>query len=123
MMAGLFVFAGGFFGAILRYLASAPLNARAAASGAALPWGTLGVNLSGAFLFGALESALPLSSALRPLLLTGFLGGYTTFSALMLEIDDRWQNRRPAAVAYAALSFLGGPIAVLLGAAFVPRWI
>ncbi|MBE3551082.1 MAG: CrcB protein [Brockia lithotrophica] len=121
MMAGLFVFAGGFLGAILRYLVSAPLNTRAFASGAALPWGTLVVNLSGAFLFGILDAALPLPSPFRPLLLAGFLGGYTTFSALMLEIDDRWQNRRPAAIVYAGVSFFGGPIAVLFGSLFAHR--
>ncbi|RKQ88538.1 fluoride efflux transporter FluC [Brockia lithotrophica] len=114
-MAGFLVFAGGFFGAILRYLLSAPLNTRAFASGAALPWGTLAVNLSGAFTFGLLDAVLPLPSPFRPLLLAGFLGGYTTFSALMLEIDDRWQNRRPAAILYAGISFLGGPIFVYFG--------
>lgn len=57
--------------------------------GAGYPFGTLFVNVTGSFLMGLLIEALALrislSPALQALLVTGFLGGYTTFSAFSLD--------------------------------------
>ena len=54
-----------------------------------LPYGTLAANLIGCFLIGLLSTLMierwPMSSELRIILLTGFLGGFTTFSAFSLE--------------------------------------
>src|SRR5271165_6947150 len=52
------------------------------------PWGTLAINLSGALIIGIVSALLTRHAAPNswhaPVVL-GFLGGYTTFSSLMLE--------------------------------------
>lgn len=102
---------GGFFGAIARFMISGKVND----SGKTIQVGTLLVNLMGAFLLGLLMGAG--ADALLLLLLgTGFLGAFTTFSTLKLEMTDLWRkgNRRDfflyTVVTYAlgiALAFLG----------------
>lgn len=74
--------AGGFCGAILRYLVSGWVQDR---SGLQLfPIGTMGVNLLGCFFIGLLtslvESRLLLSVEMKSFLLVGLLGAFTTFS-------------------------------------------
>ena len=76
---------GGALGALGRYWVSGQLNNAAYK----LPLGTLSVNVLGSFLMGVcfvliLERA-KLSPELRPLLMVGFLGAFTTFSTLSLE--------------------------------------
>jgi CrcB protein len=82
----LLVGAGGFLGAISRYLVDGWV---AAATGGGFPWGTLVVNLSGSFVLGLLFALSVergvLSAELRPPVLIGFIGAYTTFSTLTLE--------------------------------------
>lgn len=75
--------AGAALGAMLRWLAGLWLNT----AGAALPLGTLLVNCAGGLLIGAAMawfSRHP-DELLRLLLVTGFLGGLTTFSAFSAE--------------------------------------
>lgn len=78
---------GGFAGAIARYLVDGVVSDRTQAS--AFPWGTLVVNLSGAFLLGVLTTLIvdraALPAELRGPVLIGFIGAYTTFSTFMLE--------------------------------------
>lgn len=82
----LLIAVGGAAGAVARYLVDTAVSERVAGS---FPWGTLVVNLSGTFLLGLLatlaldRSVLP--SAIRPPVLIGFVGAYTTFSTWMLE--------------------------------------
>lgn len=77
---------GGAAGAVTRYLVDGWVSER---TGGAFPFGTLVVNLSGAFLLGLLatlaleRSVLP--AVIRPPVLIGFIGAYTTFSTWMLE--------------------------------------
>jgi fluoride exporter len=79
---------GTVIGGTARWLASL---AAAAWLGAAFPWGTLLVNTTGSFLIGLLAAIAaaqwwPLkSAAARQFLLTGVLGGYTTFSIFSVE--------------------------------------
>lgn len=113
----LLVFLGGGAGAVARY-GSGLLAARWL--GATWPYGTLGVNLIGAFLIGLIVQLLGLKFSapepLRLLLVTGFLGGYTTFSAFALETTAMLQRGEVALAAlYAALSVLGTLALVLLG--------
>jgi CrcB protein len=68
-------------GAVARVLVDRAVSARA---GRAFPFGTLAVNLSGAFVLGVLSGAALHGDAAR-LAGTGFLGAYTTFSTWMLE--------------------------------------
>jgi CrcB protein len=77
---------GGFVGACIRYAIS---SGAAKAFGSQLPYGTLVVNVAGAILIGLvleLSSSTGLVSAnLRLFLVTGILGGFTTFSAFSYE--------------------------------------
>lgn len=86
MQALLFIFLGGGTGAVCRYGTSL-LAGRWLGTG--FPYGTLIINLIGAFLIGLIVELLALkfsaSPQLKLLLVTGFLGGYTTFSAFSLE--------------------------------------
>lgn len=60
-------------------------------SGNAFPYGTLAVNLAGCLLVGFIASIagdrFPLSASARVLLISGFCGAFTTFSAFMVESD------------------------------------
>lgn len=77
---------GGALGACARY-GTGHLMLRLV--GAGFPYSTLVVNILGSFLMGVLIELLALrisiSPELRALLVTGFLGGYTTFSAFSLD--------------------------------------
>lgn len=90
-MAYLVVFLGGGVGSVLRLMLSAYAE-RSLQSG--FPFGILIVNLTGAFAIGLVTelSALTLSVSplMRTFLVTGLLGGFTTFSAFSLETALMW---------------------------------
>lgn len=95
---------GGAAGAVARYLT---VLAAVRLMGPGFPWGTLAVNVLGAVLIGALVAALAQFSATRlaPLLVTGFLGGFTTFSAFSLDALTLWDRGETAlAAAYVVAS-------------------
>src|ERR1051326_8063513 len=77
---------GGGIGSLARYVAGAAIMAR---FGSRFPLGTLVINVTGSFLIGLIMTLISerLSPAtnLRPLLVIGFLGGYTTFSSFEWE--------------------------------------
>lgn len=83
----LLVALGGGAGSVLRWSVSS--LAQRLTPGAALPWGTLAVNVIGSFAIGALLALADERGALAPemrlLLVTGVLGGFTTFSAYSAE--------------------------------------
>jgi len=86
MQAILLVFLGAGAGGVLRHL----INLLAARWwGTDFPFGTLIINVSGSFLIGLILSYLSehsgLSDYYRLLLVTGFLGAYTTFSTYTFE--------------------------------------
>lgn len=60
--------------------------------GKSFPWGTLAVNAVGCLLFGLIapqvETRLTLSPQARLMLLTGFLGAFTTFSTFAFETTE-----------------------------------
>lgn len=83
---------GGALGSVVRYAVSGAaqrLLVPGAGTFASFPAGTLVVNVSGSLLIGLLaglaESRALLGAEARLLLVTGVLGGYTTFSAFSLE--------------------------------------
>jgi CrcB protein len=82
--------------------------------GPAFPWGTLAVNVLGSFAIGVLAEILSRGAEplLRPLLVTGFLGGFTTFSAFALEAVTL---SRPLGIAYVAASVVLSLAACALG--------
>jgi CrcB protein len=77
---------GGFAGANLRYALGKSIIDR---FGAAFPYATLTINLTGSFLVGVILTAVLERAGLDPfwrlLLVVGFLGGYTTFSTYSFE--------------------------------------
>jgi CrcB protein len=78
---------GGFAGAIARYLLGGWILHHSL--GAKFPWSTFTVNVLGCLLMGVLSALIErldlFSPHARLLLLTGLLGGFTTFSAFGLE--------------------------------------
>jgi fluoride exporter len=109
------VFLGGGTGACLRFLVSVAMRSPSSA----FPWPTLVVNLLGCGLAGWLAARFGLSDPAHPwraLLMVGLLGGFTTFSAFGLEcVSLLQQGRHSMALAYVALSVIGGLVAVWLG--------
>jgi CrcB protein len=83
MKDALFVGIGGFFGCIFRYLVS--ILAVRIFDESALPWGTFAVNILGCFFIGFLgtlaENSQIISPPMQLVLIVGFLGGFTTYSA------------------------------------------
>lgn len=84
------------------------------------PWTTLGVNAAGCLLIGVLMAALAAAPAapawIRPLLGTGVLGGFTTFSAFSVDIQGLLIGGRPgAALAYLAATPVVALTAVTAG--------
>jgi fluoride exporter len=85
-----------------------------------LPWGTLIVNITGALLIGFI-AAFVVHKLTTPLwvqeaITVGFLGGFTTFSALALETVVLLERGRfLAATGYSAGTMLAGIGAVFLG--------
>lgn len=79
---------GGFFGAIARYSISKKLNSKSTFK---IPIGTLIVNLLGCFLIGIIIGAN--ADIMIVLLLgTGFMGAFTTFSTVKLEMTQLFRN-------------------------------
>ena len=115
----LLVGAGGFFGAIARYVVDGWV---ATSTGGGFPWGTLVVNVSGSFVLGVLFAASVerdvLPAAIRAPVLIGFIGAYTTFSTLTLESWRLVQDGSyVAAFANIGGSVVLGMIAVVAGLA------
>ena len=108
---------GGAVGSVLRYLVSLQ---SVLWFGLHFPWGTLAVNVIGSAAIGAL-GALPLPQEARLLLITGLLGGFTTFSAFSLEVELLWHRAPWTAALYVALSLALGLAACALCHALARR--
>jgi CrcB protein len=109
---------GAVLGAWLRWALSYWLNPRVAH----LPLGTLASNLIGGYLVGlavALFAAHPsIGPVWRLLLITGFLGGLTTFSTFSAETVVLLQGEQwGAATVHMALHVVGSVVATLTGMA------
>jgi CrcB protein len=107
---------GGAVGAVARYGASLGL---ARALGPDFPYGTLFVNVLGSFLMGLLAVWLSARGLMAhaPLLMTGVLGGFTTFSAFSLDTVTLWQRDPVMAGVYVAGSVGLSVAALVLGMA------
>jgi len=102
---------GGALGAVLRFAA---VQGAIRLFGPAFPFGTLAVNIAGSFLMGVLFVTLAERDALRwaPFLMTGILGGFTTFSAFSL---DAWRLYSDGAALAAAGYVLASVLLSILG--------
>ncbi|MFM2389119.1 MAG: fluoride efflux transporter CrcB [Pseudomonadota bacterium] len=107
---------GGAIGASLRYLM---VFATARAFSGSFPIGTLAVNVAGSFAMGLLFVILTArGSHLHPFLLTGILGGFTTFSAFSLDAVTLWESGQPTqAAVYVSASVILSLAALIAGAA------
>ncbi len=120
----LLVGAGGFLGAVARFIVSKAANSF---FGAAFPWGTFIINISGSFLLGAIatlaaERLIPHSDALRLTVAIGFIGAYTTFSTFEFESNALLEDGNWAmCLANVAGSVVVGFIALKLGIALSRR--
>ena len=110
---------GGGIGAGARYL----VNVGAARClGAGFPWSTIIFNIAGCFAMGVLAEVManrfPDAAAARVFLMTGILGGFTTFSAFSLDTAALiGQERRTAALAYVLASVVVSILAFYAGSA------
>lgn len=109
----LLVFVGGGIGAVARHGVN---RAGLALLGPGFPWWTLTVNVAGSFLIGLLAGmfgALETGHHARLFLTTGFLGGFTTFSAFSLDALTLWERGEPL---QASLYIIGSVVLSLIAA-------
>lgn len=79
-------------------------------------WGTFGVNVIAAFALGLEEQCGLAAQRLLLLIGTGFFGSFSTFSSFMAEVHTELRlGQRRQALALAAVSVLGGLLALRLG--------
>ena len=105
---------GAAVGAPARYLTDRAVQSR---HESVMPWGTMGVNVIGSLVLGAMTGAgTAVSPAVVALLGTGFCGALTTFSTFSFET---WrlieEESYGAAVANVVVSVVAGLAAVVLG--------
>lgn len=106
---------GGALGSMLRY-ATSLLTAKYYAN--TFPLATFVTNVLGCFLIGLLMGYFGKNSnqQLQLLFITGFCGGYTTFSTFAAENIALWQNQNYfSLICYVAASVIVGCFAVWLG--------
>jgi CrcB protein len=115
-MGFLAVFFGGGLGSLSRFLLSKLINENA---NTLFPVGTLIVNIAGCFIIGfafSLFEKFVVPSEIRLLLITGFLGGFTTFSSFGLETINLIKgNELVSAVLNVLASIILGLLFVVLG--------
>lgn len=110
----LLVALGGAAGSVARFLVVTGMGRVVAG----WPLGTLMVNVAGSFAIGVLFVVLTQRAHLAPLLVAGFLGGFTTFSAFSLDTLKLWEGGAAVQAAlYVAASVILSLLAVALGAA------
>ena len=118
MRDALLVALGGALGSVLRWAVT--IGVARATREPAFPWGTLVVNLAGSLVIGVLLGIATdrgaLAAPARLLLVTGLLGGFTTFSAFSWEALALLRGGHTwAAGGYIAGSVLGGLAAAAAG--------
>jgi CrcB protein len=111
----LVVFVGGGIGASLRHAVNM-ISARGL--GTAFPWGTFIINISGSIVMGLIAGYLAFkggaSQPWRLFLMTGILGGYTTFSAFSLDAALLYERGEIAS----ALFYVLGSVALSIAGLF-----
>jgi len=107
----------GAMGTLARYWLSLLIQR---AAGGVFPWGTFAVNMIGSFLFGVVwslaEERMVIDTETRGIILTGFMGAFTTFSTFMFDTgklltDGNW----PLALGHVAAQVVIGLICLFVG--------
>ncbi len=115
MLNFLLVAVGGAVGSMLRYATN--LGATRLL-GPGFPWGTLIVNVVGSFVIGVFVETIArrfdASEPVRLLLVTGFLGGFTTFSSFSLDAAALLER----GAGLLAFAYVGASLLLSLGAVF-----
>ena len=115
----LFVFLGGGFGSLARYGLARWLNP----ADGALPLGTLLANIAACvvvgFAMGWMALRGPMPEGARLVLVTGFCGGFSTFSTFSGESLALMQQGKPLL----ALLYVLGSVLACLGAAWIGYWV
>lgn len=116
---------GGGLGAVLRFSMALWVDQRL---GVHFPWGTLAVNVVGCFAIGVVATLADehtlVSPTLRLFLVTGVLGGFTTFSAFGMETFQLLEDGHAlAALANAVGSVVAGLAAVVAGVAITRQLV
>lgn len=114
MTGALLVALGAAIGAPARYLVARAVQAR---HGSPMPWGTLVVNVGGAFVLGLLAGLAVNHDVPRDVMLAlgvGFCGALTTFSTFSCETLRLWESDRRRSLLNVVLS-----VCLSLGAAVV----
>jgi fluoride exporter len=118
------VLTGGATGSLIRYLVSLGVNEHYDGK---FPLATFLINVTGSFLIGLMLVLLDredlLHPNLRPLLVTGFLGGFTTFSTFEWELFALGRSGPPMALLYGFSSVLLGWMACWVGASIGRRGV
>jgi fluoride exporter len=115
------VFVGGGLGSVARH----GVNVTAGRFGADFPWGTFTVNVVGSLVMGLIAGWLAFrageswSQHARLVLITGFLGGFTTFSAFSLDTAALWERGASATAAI----YVVASVALSLAAVFAGLWV
>ena len=112
---------GGGMGSVARHYA---VIAMIALLGTAFPYGTLIVNILGSFVIGVLVEGMAhkwqVTQEVRAFLVTGFLGGFTTFSSFSLDVFKLADTGQALLAAfYVSISILGSILAVFAGVWFM----
>ncbi len=100
---------GGAIGAVLRF---GSVKTATQMFGAGFPYGTLFVNVAGSLLMGVFAIFLldKLDGRYAPLLMTGILGGFTTFSAFSLDAMNLIEKGRMMLAGI----YMGGSVALAI---------
>ena len=120
---------GGALGSVLRFWVGVTIDNAVSKGGQIFPWGTIVVNITGCFIIGLFatltgtEGRWLVPALLRPFVMIGILGGYTTFSSFTLQTLNLWNdNQRWEAAANVLISVVLCLVGVWTGAAMAD-WV
>ncbi len=118
----LIVFVGGGLGAAARHGVNI---AAARLFGVGFPWGTIIVNVAGSLAMGLIVAWLAFRGGggwtqhTRLFLTTGFLGGFTTFSAFSLDVALLWERGDQGLAA----AYVAGSVVLSVAGLFLGLWL
>ena len=120
---------GGALGSVLRFWIGTGVDSALTKGSSIYPWGTIVVNITGCFIIGLFatltspEGRWLVPSLVRPFVMIGILGGYTTFSSFSLQTLSLWNdNQRWEALANVLISVVLCLVGVFVGAG-VADWV